>query len=78
MTSGLEGSEQETIASRDISMRTSLLVFIGVWAVLFCVSGALNVALPCRSEGSGGPENEAFAAQAQNSLSRGCLARGEA
>lgn len=78
MTSGLEGSEQETIASRDISMRTSLLVFIGVWAVLLCVSGALNVALPCRSEVSGGPENEAFAAQAQNSLSRGCLARGEA
>lgn len=55
MTSGVEGSEQETIASRDIRIRTSLLVFIGVWAVLLCVIWALNVALPGGSEVSGEP-----------------------
>jgi hypothetical protein len=71
MTSGLEGSEQETIASRDISIRTMLLVFIEVWAVLLCVYWALNVALLGGSEVSGEPRNEAFAAQAQNSLRRG-------
>lgn len=78
MTRGLEGREQETNASRDVSMRISLLVFIEVWVVLLCVIWALNVALPGGSEVSGVPPNEAFAAQAQNSVRGGCLARGEA